>query len=59
MRYVFQFDGQKHLIRFSNIANHNPYKHMGVHTSMKLFDTTLFNLTMYDMIFVGETFTAS
>ena len=44
MRYVYQFDGQKHLIRFSNIANHMIY------ISVKLFDTTLFSLKMYDMI---------
>ena len=35
MRYVFLFDGQKHLIRFSSIANHM---------------ITRFSLKMYDMI---------
>ena len=44
IRYVFLFDGQNHLISFLYISNSMIY------FSFEMFDTSLFNLKMYDMI---------
>ena len=44
MRYVFLFDGQKHLIRFSSIANHMIYisVYVGFELMKQYFMTTPF-----------------